>query len=289
MNAVVSFTKRNMKVYLRNKSTVFFSFLSMIIIIGLYALFLGNNLTTSLESNYGEIEGINLLVHYWIIGGILAVNAVNVTMSALTTMVMDKEKHQILDFDVSPIKAWQVIFGYIFAAIIIGFFLTVISIIIGQFYLLLVGGALLSLTTILKSLVATATSVIAISSIFFLIYTFIKREQVVSIISTIVGTFIGFMAGVYVPISIMPEYIQDAIKLFPLTYSATMFKNIFVSEQVFNVFGTNSEAINNYNQAMTNVITIKGHDVTFLEMNLILLLTALIFFGISYIIIKRRK
>ena len=42
MNDILVLTKRNIKIYLRDKAAVFFSFLSIIILLALYFLFLKN-------------------------------------------------------------------------------------------------------------------------------------------------------------------------------------------------------------------------------------------------------
>ena len=42
MGKLTEFVKRNMKIYLRDRSAVFFSLMTMIIIIGLMLLFLGD-------------------------------------------------------------------------------------------------------------------------------------------------------------------------------------------------------------------------------------------------------
>ena len=42
MNAILVFAWRNIRLFFRDKTSVFFSFLSVLIIVGLYALFLGD-------------------------------------------------------------------------------------------------------------------------------------------------------------------------------------------------------------------------------------------------------
>jgi len=69
MNVIGRLTIRNLKVYFRDKISVFFSFLSVIIIISLYALFLGNVQVESIKSQVGGINGIRYLVDSWIMAG----------------------------------------------------------------------------------------------------------------------------------------------------------------------------------------------------------------------------
>ena len=60
--------------------------------------------------------------------------------------------------------------------------------------------------------------------------------NVFSILSTVVGTIIGFLAGIFVPIGTLPTIAQTAIKLFPLSYGAVLTRQIFMEEPLRRVF-----------------------------------------------------
>ena len=59
---------RNLKIFFRQKSAVFFSLLSVFIIIGLYVLFLGDVWTDYFPEGLSEAEN---LMNNWIIAGIV--------------------------------------------------------------------------------------------------------------------------------------------------------------------------------------------------------------------------
>ena len=86
---MIGFAKRNIKLFFRDKSAVFFSLLAVFIIIGLYALFLGDVWTSSL-SELGE--SAEVLMSSWIMAGLLAVTSVTTTMGAFGIMVDDRIK-----------------------------------------------------------------------------------------------------------------------------------------------------------------------------------------------------
>lgn len=54
MTVMISLIKRNLKLFFRDKTSVFFSLLAVFIIIGLYVLFLGNMMTKNLEDLLGK-------------------------------------------------------------------------------------------------------------------------------------------------------------------------------------------------------------------------------------------
>ena len=74
---------RNLKLYFRDRTAVFFSLLAVFIIIGLYVLFLGDTITADLT----EIKGARFLMDSWIMAGLLAVTSVPTTMGAASVVV----------------------------------------------------------------------------------------------------------------------------------------------------------------------------------------------------------
>ena len=286
MLALKNLIKRNISLYLRNKSTVFFSLLSMIIIIALYALFMADVQVNEMAKQYGNRDAIDWMINSWIMGGIIAVNAVNITMTILMNMVEDKDRGKSKDFLVAPLKKWQIIGGYLGAAIIVGIGMTILSFIIAELYIVMNGGELLPMISAIKVLIGIVVSVISIAAVFLFILLFVNSEKAASAISTVVGTLIGFIAGVYVPIGLMPEFVQNIMKIMPINYCATMFKQIFVAEPNKLIFN-NPGDLDTYNQLMGNIIYVKGTEITYNMYIIVLLATAVIFFIAALIKIKK--
>ena len=96
---MINFTKRNLLVFFKDKASVFFSLLSVFIIIGMYALFLGDVWTRSMS----DITGARTIMDSWIVAGLIAVTSVTTTMGAFGAMVEDKTKKIIKDIHSSPL------------------------------------------------------------------------------------------------------------------------------------------------------------------------------------------
>src|SRR5208283_4812582 len=109
MDTILTLASRNIRIYVRNRTSVFFSFLSVIIIIALYVLFLGKVQVDGIRKAVGDIQGIRPLVDSWIMAGLLSVNAVTITLGVLGTMVFDIEYKRFPDFVVSPISRASVV------------------------------------------------------------------------------------------------------------------------------------------------------------------------------------
>ncbi|ERJ13542.1 ABC transporter permease [Haloplasma contractile] len=236
MNITLALISRNLNVYLRDRTAIFFSFLSVIIIIGLYALFLGDLQVSIIKSIAGDLEGIEWLVNGWIMAGILTVNTVNITMAALGVMITDVETNASKDFISSPIKRGQVILGYIGAAWILGIVMTLAAFFVVQFFIVFNGGEFLSFIATLKVIGVVIVSVISFSSMLFFSATFIRSSKAYGTFNSILGTLIGFLAGVYIPLGQFPDTVQKVVTVFPVSYSAAMMRQIFIEKPINKVF-----------------------------------------------------
>ena len=93
--------RRNMLNYLRDKASVFFSFLSVIIILALYILFLGQMQVDAINNAFGEGDNNAWLVGSWIMAGILTVSTITVPLGAVGNLIDDRANKTLDDFYVS--------------------------------------------------------------------------------------------------------------------------------------------------------------------------------------------
>ena len=101
MREIKAMTKRNLLIYFRNKSAVFFSILSALILLAIMVVFLGESSSEGLLdalNQYGtgtaeeNAKNASWLVQLWIMGGILGINSVTVSLTAIGSMVEDEER-----------------------------------------------------------------------------------------------------------------------------------------------------------------------------------------------------
>lgn len=130
MREIMYLTKRNSLVYLRDRRAVFFSILSMLIVLGLMVIFLGSMNSRDLVellAQYGSArdaaqdeENARALIQMWTLAGILVVNSVTVTLTVIGTMVQDEEQSRLASFYVTPVKRGKLVLGYVLAAWLTG-------------------------------------------------------------------------------------------------------------------------------------------------------------------------
>ena len=218
--------KRNLLIFFRQKSSVLFSLLGVFIIIGLYALFLGDMMVKGMTG----LKGSRFLMDSWIIAGILAVTPVTTSLGAMATMVEDKNNNISKDFLASPLKRSTLASGYIISGFLISLILTFITFILGEGYIMLYGGELLSIEAMLKVILLIIFTTAASSFMMYYIVSWFKSINAFSTASSIVGTLIGFLTGIYIPIGSVPEAVQMVIKIFPPSHAAVLFRSVMMEQ-----------------------------------------------------------
>ena len=285
---MINIAKRNLKIYFRQKSTVFFSLMSVFIIILLYVLFLGKNLTSSLDAN--GIGGVENLVNSWVMAGIISVASITTTMGAFNVMVEDRVKNLSKDFFSSPIKKVTIVGGYVLSSYIVGFIMSVITFIAAEVYISISGGEILSFTAVLKVLGIILISVFMSSSLVFFIVSFFYSQGAFSTASTIIGTLIGFVTGIYFPISVLSNSMQWLIKLFPLSHSAALLRQVMMTEPIRISFeNAGILRINEFKESMGIILKFGDYILTPAMHILILLTVGIIFFILAVLNISRKS
>lgn len=289
MKNVLSLTKRNLLLFFRNKSVVFFSFLSVIIILGLYILFLSDLQVQNIKQAVGDVKGAAALVNSWVMAGLIAVSTVTLSLGALGQIVDDKEKRAIDDFLVSPVKRMQVFLSYILSTIIITMLLSVILIIIAEFYIVKSGGVILNVSQILQVLGVVVICVLSSSVTMLFVVSFLKNEKALGVFSTVVGTMIGFVTGAYVPIGIMPDSVQIVSNLIPVSQGAALLRKVFLDQPLTEVFANAPQAMSDFTKMQGVDLYLGKTELTTNFMVIYIIGSILIFAVINIIRFKRMK
>ena len=225
---IFQLVKRNLKLYFRDKVSVFFSLLGVFVILGLYILFLGEMMTAQMNRITG-MDSANLMTS-WIIAGVVSVTTITTCNGAFGIMVEDRALKKLRDFKVSPIKRWQLVLSYILSSMIIGFIMSVSTLVLGEIYIYINGGLTLSFPALLEVLGLIILSIFSASSLIFFVISFMKSQNAFGTASTIIGTLIGFLTGIYIPIGNLPSGVQTLIKIFPLSHSGVLIRQVMMGE-----------------------------------------------------------
>ena len=229
MSTSLMLIKRNIKLFFKDKGMFFTSLITPVILLVLYATFLGNvyrdsftaNLPDTLMLSNSIVEG---LVGGQLISSILAVSCVTVAFCSNFLMVQDKANGTIKDLSISPVKSATLSMSYYIATLIstiiicsvaTGICLAYVGIV--GWYMSLADVLLLFLDILLLVLFGTALSSV--------INFFLSTQGQISAVGTIISAGYGFICGAYMPISSFSKGVQKIISFLPGTYGTSLVRN----------------------------------------------------------------
>lgn len=277
--------RRNFLVYCKDKGAVFFSLLGVFIIIGLYMLFLGDVI---ISDELKSIEGIDLMMDSWVLAGIVAVTSITTSMGAFGIMVTDKVYRQEKDIFSSPVARWKITGGYILGAAYTGLIMSLLAFVLAEIYLCIRGAELIPVVGILKIAGIIFLSVAAACSMVLFIMNFVKTTAAYSGASTILGTLVGFLTGMYMPIGSLSEAMQWTVKCFPLTHASALLRS-YMMQDILSGMEAPAQVIQGIKEEMGVVISFGDYRCSEWLHAVILAGTAVLFFLLSMLFMRRQK
>lgn len=292
--------KRNMLVFLRDYTAVFFSFLSMLIVLGLMVIFLGSMNSESLVNILAEVGGerdtlrdranAEYLIQMWTLAGILVVNAVSVTLTVVGAMVEDEAKNKLASFYVAPVKRIKIALGYIGSAWLIGVMMCTLTLVIGEIYMAISGHPLLTAVDFAKLFGMIALNVFVYAAIGYLLALCVHSHSAWSGLLTIVGTLVGFLGAIYLPMSQLPENVGNVLKCLPILHGASMMREVCTEAAVAETFaGLPDVAGEMFKEQMGITIMMNDKIVTLQNQILFLALCGIIAIVVAAVVDRRRK
>ena len=300
MREVKSLVKRITLVFVRDRAAVFFSVLSMLIILMLVWLFLGdmnsNNIVNVL-SNFGGVrdvakdkENADYLIIVWTLAGVLLSNCVTISMTVMGNMIYDEEKNKLACFYVSPVGRIKIALGYVLSAWIIGVVMSTLTLGVAQGWLLLSGREALSALVILQLFGMIVLNTFVYSSISYLLALFVHSGSAWSGILTIVGTLIGFLGAVYLPVYMLPEGVASFLKGLPVLHGVSMMRRACVQTAVDTTFaGLPEEVAKQFCEDMGIVIHMQNTEIPIWTQYCGLIALSVVVLAVAALISRRRK
>lgn len=286
---MLSFARRNLKIFFRDKTSVFFSLLSCFIILGLYILFLGDTYAEGMKDLLDK-DTTKLLVGVWTMAGLIAVTAVTTALGSLEPMVNDRSTKVLKDFSASPIKRSSLTGGYLISTFMVAIIMTTMVFIATQLYLFSLGLEPYALGVYLKLLALIILAVIAGASMVVFIVSFFSSQSAFGVVSTIVGTLIGFVTGIYIPIGSLPSGVQTVVKLFPISHVALLFKQVMMGDLINSSFANApAEASQEFSNVMGMSFSFGGKEFTELASVLLVLGYSAVFLIIAWFNLSKKR
>ncbi len=229
MKTLHALIERNIKLFFKDKGLFFSALITPLILLVLYATFLGNTYRSSFLSALPEgftvsDDLINGLVGGQLISSLLAVCCVTVAFCSNMLMVQDKVSGARRDLTVTPVRRSVLALGYYIATAVSTLIIFLITACAGFLYLAKVGWYL-SATDILLIFADVFLLVLFGTALSSIINVFLTTEGQISAVGTIVSAGYGFLCGAYMPISNFSDGLQKVLSFLPGTYGTSLLRN----------------------------------------------------------------
>ncbi len=232
MSIIKSLIGRNIKMFFKDKGLFFTSLITPMILLILYATFLGNLYEDSFKQILSSIAPdlkvsdslINGCVGGQLFSSLLAVCTVTVTFCSNMLMVQDKVNSSINDLTISPAKGSYLAIGYYVATFTTTLIICLIATVACFAYIATIGWYI-SATDILLILLDIFVLVMFGTALSSIINYFLSSQGQISAVGSIVSAGYGFICGAYMPISQFSEGLQKFIAFLPGTYGTSLLRN----------------------------------------------------------------
>ena len=288
MSGMMYFVKRNMLCFFRDKGAVFFSLMSVLIVVMLYLLFLRNMLIDSIVSGveFASKEKLSNLVDAWVLSGILGIVAVSCSAGSLQSMVDDNLSGKRRDFIVTPMKPYEMAGGYVIATFFTGVVMSLITLAVALIYLFATGCPM-DMSSVLLCVLLLIPSALSGSIILFALVSRIRSNGAFTGFFTVVSVLIGFLTGIYMPMGSMNPVMQTIGTLVPATHMAALFRQYMCSSALKDVFGPYDTA--SFRKEMGFDLSIGGFDFTPATSIIYVLGVTAVFFIIAVMLVRKRQ
>lgn len=240
-NAFKGMTSRNIKVFFKDKVTLFFSILTPLIVLGLYVLFLKstymNGITSELEAvkHLIDMKDVENIGNTWLLSGILGTSTITVALNSLSVMVSDKDKKVDYDYVSSPCNGSIVILSYFAGAFVNTLIISFAALTFGLAVMSIGSSLYLTLSSILQLYLVTAIGCASSTMMMMIILSFFKKSSALGAFEGIVSAAIGFIIGAYVPLGSFSNTVQTILAFVPGSHIASLYRQLLMTGVTENI------------------------------------------------------
>ncbi|WP_314687138.1 ABC transporter permease [uncultured Bifidobacterium sp.] len=251
---MIALTGRNLLLFARDRMGMLLSLTGALVAFVLYVVFLRRSMSGEWAlATAGKTSAGNALLDTWLMGGMLAITGTTTPLGAMGQLVDDRENGRDVDFRVARVGPLRIAGGYILSCALIGLLMQAVVLVVTGLWFRLADDvtlpwaeprtiALLPPLMVLNSACGTALA--------YALTSLMPTHTANSSLNTIVGTAAGFLAGVYIPVGVMPDAAQGVVTLWPGAYAASLFRRLLMSRSIPDVFGESASGADAFRRQM---------------------------------------
>ena len=168
--------------------------------------------------------------------------------------------------------------------------MTLVALVLVQGYTLIEGGAFLGVIPLLKVIGLVLLTTFTNTSLVLFLVSFFRSSNAFATASTILGTLIGFVTGIYLPVGQLPDAVGWIVKLFPVSHAAVLFRQVMMAGPMETSFaGAPASAVAEFEELMG--VTLRFGDTLLPAYASVLILfgTAAVFYPLAVWNLTRKR
>lgn len=238
---MIALTGRHLLLFVRDRMGMLLSLTGALVAFVLYVVFLRQSMSGEWDSTTTTGPSATAaLLDTWLMGGMLAITGTTTPLGAMGQLVDDRENGRDVDFRMSRMGPSRIAGAYILSCTIIGILMQIVVLgATGLWFGLADDVTLpwnepLAITLLLPLMTLNSLCGTALA---YALTSLMPTRAADSSLNTIVGTSAGFLAGVYIPVGVMPDAAQKVVTLWPGAYAASLFRRLLMSRSIPDAFG----------------------------------------------------
>lgn len=227
MKKLIFLVRRNLRLFCGNRLNILLSFASILIVIGIYILFLRDFLLDTVSRAGADGALVKEFTDRFMLSGLLVVINTTTCFGILQLSVADSETGIRRDYLVAPVSHFSLTIGYWVTAVLISFFFTVCTVLAGELFFLERYHNALPAPVLFRAIGTVLFSSMINAAILLCLSRRLKSTATFSTLANLYGTLIGFLAGAYLPYSFYPGWLRSVLFYFPPTQTVSILRQLY--------------------------------------------------------------
>lgn len=230
MRNIKFLVRRNIALFMTNYLNILLSFLSILIVVSLYVLFLRDFLFEYVAQSGVRWDLVPEFTDRIIFAGLLVVINTTSCFGILQIYVQDIDSKIIKDFTATPISSFELLSGYWVASVLVSTCFTCFTVLGVECFFGVKYGSILTLQSLFYIVMIVLISSFINSGILLIVAKYIKNTASFLTFVNLYGTVIGFLAGTYLPNSFYPEWLRKILFYYPPTHLNSILRQEYMTE-----------------------------------------------------------
>ena len=277
--------RRNLRVFWRDRLTVFFTVLGPLIVFVLFGVFLRKQTAQLIQRGVPGASNADAygMCDAWVFASVVSLSCFTGSLGMLMAFVDDRTTGRFSDYLVTPVKRSQLATSYVISTLTVSFAISTIFLAFSQVWALGFSDAMMNVTQILQGLAAIFLACFIYSAMNMLIVTFLGSQGAMGGYSITMGTAMGFVAYCFVTPQGLAAWVNNSLAMLPFAETASLIRHPMMrpaTDRIISPLATQDLQDQARDALMNNLgvtLTVDGHELSIWLIVTILVVLALIF------------